>query len=168
MKKFALLVLACAGCETIQFQESYPNSFAKQHVEAVLPLAAEKALTAPEHTLTRLKADESRSVGTWGTGDFTEVNFRYVYCLDKDGNSWSLPVEEYPRVIHSVYSDTLAAVGKGGGKVMECKCEGSTFLIRYKAAIGSRSTIGTIHGWISENSEHTAISVDVREETEGK
>jgi hypothetical protein len=160
MKKFALLVLACAGCTTIEFQESYPNSFAKQHVEAVLPIAAEKALTTPDHILTRLKADESRSVGAWGTGDFTEVNFRYVYRLD------GLP--EYPRVIRSVYSDTLDAVGKGGGKVMECKCEGSTFVIRYKAAIGDRPTTGTIRGWINEKSEHCAISVDVREETEGK
>jgi hypothetical protein len=168
MKKFALLGFAFAGCTTIEFQESYPNSFAKQHVEAVLPLAAEKALTAPEHTLTRLEANQNRSVGAWGTGDFTEVNFRYVYRVDKDGKSLLLPVEEYPRVIRSVYSDTLAAVGKGGGKVMECKCEGSTFLIRYKAAIGSRPTIGTIHGWINENSEHSVISVDVREETEGK
>jgi hypothetical protein len=97
MKKFALIVLASAGSTTIEFQESYPNSFAKQHVEAVLPLAAEKALTTPGLMLTRLKADESRSVGAWGTGDFTEGNFRYVYRLDEDGNSWLLPAEEYPR-----------------------------------------------------------------------
>jgi hypothetical protein len=51
---------------------------------------------------------------------------------------------------------------------MECKCEGSAFLIRYKEAIGDRRTTGTIHGWINENSEHIAISVDVREETEGE
>jgi hypothetical protein len=145
--------------------------FRRQHVEAVLPLAAEKALTTPGHVPTRLEAYQGGSVGTWGTGEFTEQNFLYVFRLDKDGNSWLLPAEEYPRVIRSVYSDTLNAVGKGGRKVMECKCEGSTFLIRYKAAIGGRSTTGTIHGWVGpENakSAHSVISVGVREETEGK
>ncbi|HEV3385785.1 MAG TPA: hypothetical protein VG097_13295, partial [Gemmata sp.] len=128
-------------------------------------------LTTPERVPTRLEAYQGWSVGTWGMGEFTEQNFLYVFRLDKDGNSWLLPAEEYPRVIRSVYSDTLNAVGKGGGKVMECKCEGSTFLIRYKAAIGGRPTTGTIHGWVGpENakSAHSVISVGVREETAGK
>jgi hypothetical protein len=165
MKKLVLLVLAFAGCTTIEFQDSYPNSFAKQHVEAVLPLATEKALSTPDHMLTRLKADESRSVGTWGTGTFTEVNFRYVYRQNEKEKP--LSILACSRVIDSVYSDTLNAIGKGAGKVTESKCEASTFLISYKSVIGDRPTIGTIRGGISVNGDAT-ILVDVREETEGK
>ena len=62
--------------------------------------------------------------------------------------SWALPAEEYPRVIRSVHTDVRAAVEAGGGRVVDSRCDGSTFMIRYEAAVRGRPANGTIRGWV--------------------
>jgi hypothetical protein len=64
----------------------------------------------------------------------------------------------------------------GGGRVAETRCDGSTFLIRYEAAVWGKPVTGTIRGCVGPedvNSHQPAlkepymsvISVDAREET---
>jgi hypothetical protein len=186
MAKSALLALACAGCATTgnEFRESYPKSVARQNAEAALPAAAAKALTTPAHVPARFGIDQSGRSGVLEKVSFTEQNFRYTFRLVKDADdtrhyskdSWPLPAEEYPQVIRSVYTDALDAVGAGGGKVVESKCDGSTFLIRYEATIRGKPATGTIRGWVGPEDVNAhqppltephldVISVDLREET---
>lgn len=183
----AAAVLACAGCATTGtgFEDSFPRSPVKQRVEAALPAAAEKALTTPTQLPSRQGLGQSGRSGLWEKVEFTEQNFRYAFRLVKDADdwyvarerSWALPAEEYPRVIRSICTDTLAAVEGAGGKVIESRCDGSTFLIRYESAVRGKPATGTIRGWVGPEDVNgheppltapylSVISVDTREETE--
>lgn len=189
MNKLALLALACAGCATAGnvFQDSDPKSPARQRVEAALPAAAEKALTTPTQVPSRQMLGRSGRTGILEKVAFSEENFRYSFRLVKDADdthqspdkSWALPAGEYPRVIHSVYTDVWAAAEAGGGKVVDSRCDGSTFLIRYESSVRGRPATGTVRGWVGPEDPnghkppptepyYSVISVDVREEAERK
>ena len=187
MRVLIVAVLGCSGCATTGsvFQDSDPKSPARLQVEAALPAATEKALTTPTQVPSRQMLDQSGRSGVLEKVAFSEQNFRYAFRLVKDKDdwyqsrekSWALPAEEYPRVIRSVYTDVCAAAEAGGGKIVDSKCDGSTFLIRYESAIRGRPATGTVRGWVGPedlNSHQppltepylSVISVDVREETE--
>jgi hypothetical protein len=187
MHKFALLALVFTGCVTAGnvFRHSDPKSPVRERVEAALPAAAEKSLTTPTQVPSRQMVGRSGRTGILEKVAFSEQNFRYSFRLVKDPDdthqspekSWALPAEQYPRVIRAVYSDVWAAVEAGGGKVLDSKCDGSTFLIRYGSSVRGKSATGTIRGWLGpedlngqkpplKEPYYSVISVDVREETE--
>src|SRR4051812_44742440 len=107
MNKLALLALACAGCVAARLEDSLPDSPTKQRVEAALPAAAEKALTAPAHVPSRQTLGRSGRTGILEKVVFSEQNFRYAFRLVADADdthvspekSWALPAGEHPRVI---------------------------------------------------------------------
>lgn len=193
MRKFAPMavvaaLIACAGCLTVSPRAgdcaNLSDTPVKKRVEEVLTKAADKAVTsdAGQPSVQGLSRGGrmSGSPGSW----HSEQNFRYNFRLvkgppdwhqDRD-KSWALPAAEYPRAIRSVYTDVCAAVAEAGVKPTESRCDGSTFLVRYRVtAPGGQVVNGTLRGWIGPEDTHshlppleepyyTQIAVDVREE----
>src|SRR4051812_31217027 len=101
-------IAACAGCLTFGPHANdcgdLSDSPVKQGVEAILPRAAEKALTFGAYTPSRQGLDQSGSSAGQPERWYSEQRFRYTFRLVKDPadghqsreKSWALPAAEYP------------------------------------------------------------------------
>lgn len=184
----AALLAATTGCLSVGPRSpaggSHTDSPAKLRVQAVLPTAAEMSLTTEAAIPSRQCLDQSGHANN----ERSEQRFRYVFRMVKDGTawhqdrdkSWALPAAEYTRVIRAVYLEAWAAAEAGGGTLTEYRCDGSTFLIRYRATTAAGVPVaGTLRGWIGPEDLHghqppltepyyTQLAVDVREELDSR
>jgi hypothetical protein len=184
----AAALTACAGCISITVGPPTPGVVPtpptiEDRVEAALRPAAEKAMTTDARVQSVVGESRSGSHSHVGRRYRSEQAFRYEFRMVKDAadaqsvvKASALPPSEYPRVMAAVYTDVLAAIDAGGGKLIEQRCEDATFVVRYQTtrSRGGKVT-GTVRGRIGPavvasqaESDSTILTVDLTEESDGK
>lgn len=186
----AAVLLLSAGCVTCGPGRgscgSLDDTPAKRRIEAALPEACARAVTSPAGQPSVQGLDRSGSAGSTTDARHSEQRFRYTFRMvasadhwhQEPDRSWPLPPGEYPRVARAVYDEVLKAAAGDGAFDVRGECDGSTFVVRYRAVGPQGQPIsGTVSGRVGPEDPHrhepplkepyyTQIAVDVCEDAE--